>query len=89
MTFENYKPPSYWVLAEITKSAHEASRGYRYRVHGRDYKRLDTLADAMDAIKADMESCAAEYDASGLIYWGKSDPREYAVWELRTGKRVY
>lgn len=84
MAFENYQPPRYWIVAEITKGY---DKDYRYRVHGSS--RIDTLEDAKEAIKVDIRANANPNTFGGLIDWGKSDPREYAIYDLRTGERVY
>jgi len=86
--FDDYQPPKFWVVAEITEGRAGVDVGYRYRVHGRNFKRLDTFEDAEDAVKADIEANANPNTFGGLIDWGKSSPREYAIYRLSDGKRM-
>lgn len=87
MAFENYQPPRFWVVAELT-SGDRWNKGYRYRVRGRDGARIKTIDDAQDAIKADIEANAKPNTYGGLIDWGTASPREYAIYDLRTSERV-
>jgi hypothetical protein len=41
-----------------------------------------TVAEARNRVQADKDMCGSTTDASGLISWGKSSPREYAIYEI-------
>ena len=84
MTFDNdWKPSKYVVFAELTENSHPSvkDKGYRYpvRLTGR---RIDTIEDAEQAIKDDIAAIANPNTFGGLIDWGKSAPREYAIFEM-------
>lgn len=96
--FDDFNPSGFLPYARLTEASKAGNDlGYTYAVlspsddplsgdafyakYGRG-RFCKTLRQARARIEADKRACKAQTDASGLINWGKSPAREYAIYKL-------
>jgi len=87
------------VIAQLSEnSSHKGAndKGHRYFVHAGYDNPLDmgrgtfcqTIEQARNRIIADKQTMAKRTDASGLIDWGSSPARDYAIFPVTFGEAV-